>query len=95
VVAIGPPPAGALRKLPNLGLIVSLTAGIDALFRDPDLPAVPIVRTGDPNGDTMMNETTLLHVLRHHRYMRTICARGSGANGSGCQSSRLPSARSV
>jgi glyoxylate/hydroxypyruvate reductase A len=69
VVAIGPPPAGALRKLPNLGLIVSLTAGIDALFRDPDLPAVPIVRTGDPNGDTMMNETTLLHVLRHHRYM--------------------------
>ena len=69
VAAFGSPPAGAMRKLPNLRLIVSLTAGIDALLRDPDLPAVPIVRAGDPAGDAMMNETTLLHVLRHHRHM--------------------------
>jgi glyoxylate/hydroxypyruvate reductase A len=69
VAAFGPPPAGAMRKLPNLRLIVSLTAGIDALLRDPDLPPVPIVRAGDPAGDAMMNETTLLHVLRHHRHM--------------------------
>jgi glyoxylate/hydroxypyruvate reductase A len=69
VATFGSPPAGAMRKLPNLRLIVSLTAGIDALLRDPDLPSVPIVRAGDPAGDAMMNETTLLHVLRHHRHM--------------------------
>lgn len=58
-----------MRNLPNLRLIISLTAGVDALLRDPDLPDVPISRSGDPSGDTMMNETMLLHVLRHHRYM--------------------------
>jgi glyoxylate/hydroxypyruvate reductase A len=69
VGAVGPPPTRAMRKLSNLRLIVSLTAGTDALLRDPDLPPVPIVRAGDPAGDAMMNETTLLHVLRHHRHM--------------------------
>jgi glyoxylate/hydroxypyruvate reductase len=69
VAAFGVPPRGALGKLKNLRLIVSLTAGTDALLRDPDLPNVPIVRAGDPAGDVMMNETTLLHVLRHHRNM--------------------------
>jgi hypothetical protein len=56
VAVLGAPPAGALRKLPNLRLIVSLTAGTDALLRDPDLPNVPIVRAGDPAGDAMINE---------------------------------------
>jgi len=69
VAAIGALPAGALRKLPNLRLIVSLFAGADALLRDTDLPDVPIARGGDPEGDDMMNETTLLHVLRYHRNM--------------------------
>lgn len=70
VAAVGAPPAGALRGLPNLRLIISLTAGTDALLRDPDLPAVPIVRVGaPPAGDTMMNETTLMHVMRHHRHL--------------------------
>jgi len=69
IAAVGAPPASALRDLPNLRLIISLTAGIDALLRDPDLPDVPISRSGDPAGDTMMNETALLHVLRHHRFM--------------------------
>jgi glyoxylate/hydroxypyruvate reductase len=67
--AVGAMPPGALKKLPNLRLIISLTAGTDALLSDPDLPDVPIVRSGDPAGDVMMNETALLHVLRHHRYM--------------------------
>jgi glyoxylate/hydroxypyruvate reductase len=67
--AVATPPAGALAKLPNLRLILSLTAGVDSLLRDPELPSVPIVRAGDPAGDAMMNEATLLHVLRHHRYM--------------------------
>lgn len=67
--AVGTMPPGALKQLPNLRLIISLTAGTDALLSDPDLPDVPIVRCGDPAGDVMMNETALLHVLRHHRYM--------------------------
>jgi glyoxylate/hydroxypyruvate reductase len=69
VAVIGSMPAGLLKTLPKLRLIVSLTAGVDGLLSDPDLPEVPIVRCGDPAGDAMMNETTLLHVLRHHRYM--------------------------
>jgi glyoxylate/hydroxypyruvate reductase A len=67
--AIGQLPRGEFRKLPNLRLIVSLFAGTDALLRDPDLPDVPIARAGDPAGDAMMNESVLLHVLRHHRHM--------------------------
>ncbi len=62
-------PAGELAKLPNLRIILSLTAGIEKLLDDPGLPDVPIVRAGDPAGDAMMNETALLHVLRHHRNM--------------------------
>jgi glyoxylate/hydroxypyruvate reductase A len=69
IAAVGAPPAGALRGLTNLRLIISLTAGTDALLRDPDLPPVPIVRAGASVGDAMMNETVLLHVLRHHRYL--------------------------
>jgi glyoxylate/hydroxypyruvate reductase A len=68
-VATGIPPAGMFAQLPNLRLVFSLTAGTDGLLRDADLPDVPIVRAGDPAGDAMMNETALLHVLRHHRNM--------------------------
>jgi glyoxylate/hydroxypyruvate reductase len=50
--AVGALPAGALGKLKNLRLIISLTAGTDALLRVADLPAVPIVRSADPAGDT-------------------------------------------
>ena len=69
IAAVGAMPAGALAKLPNLRLILSLTAGVDTLLGDSTLPNVPIARTADPDGDAMMNETVLLHVLRHHRYM--------------------------
>lgn len=68
-VATGIPPTGMFARLTNLRLIFSLTAGTEGLLRDPDLPDVPIVRAGDPAGDAMMNETALLHVLRHHRNM--------------------------
>ena len=69
IAAVGAMPPGALAKFSNLRLILSLTAGVDTLLSDPALPDVPIARTADPDGDTMMNETALLHVLRHHRYM--------------------------
>jgi len=69
IAAVGSMPHGALAKLPNLRLILSLTAGVDTLLGDPALPDVPITRTADADGDVMMNETALLHVLRHHRSM--------------------------
>jgi glyoxylate/hydroxypyruvate reductase A len=69
IAAIGGLPPGELARLPNLKLVVSLMAGSDMLLSDPTLPDVPLVRCGDPEGDAMMNETALLHVLRHHRDM--------------------------
>jgi glyoxylate/hydroxypyruvate reductase A len=70
VIACGWLPEGEFATFPNLKLIVSLLAGPDHLLHDPAVPKhVPIVRAGDPSGDTMMNEVTLLHVLRHHRNM--------------------------
>ena len=70
LAVVGELPRGELARLPGLRLIASIFAGQDLLLSDPDLPAnVPIVRTGDPEGDPMMAEFVLLHVLRHHRNM--------------------------
>jgi len=61
-------PAGEFATFPNLKLVIGLLAGSERLLGDPALPRhVPIVRVGDPDGDAMMNEAALLHVLRHHR----------------------------
>ena len=68
IAAVARVPRGFLASLPNLKLICSLFAGQEALLADPTLPKnVPIVRTGDPGGDRLMDENALLHVLRHHR----------------------------
>ena len=41
------PPAGLLASCPNLKAILSLGAGVDHLFADPELPStVPIARVG-------------------------------------------------
>ena len=62
------PPAGALRRFPNLKAILNLGAGVDALLKDPDLPpGVPIVRMVDDDLAKCMAEYVLLHVLRYHR----------------------------
>jgi glyoxylate/hydroxypyruvate reductase A len=63
------PQPGLLGTLPNLRLIVSVGAGVDHLFSDPDLPAVPIVRFVDPDLTGRMVEYVALHVLYHHRRM--------------------------
>jgi glyoxylate/hydroxypyruvate reductase len=63
------PPAGLLATLPNLGLIVSVGAGVDALVQDPTLPDVPLVRFVDPDLTGRMTEYITLHVLYHHRRM--------------------------
>jgi len=68
--ALGPVPKELFAALPKLRLIASLFAGAEMLLRDPALPAnIPLMRAGSPSGDAMMNETVLLHVLRHHRYL--------------------------
>jgi glyoxylate/hydroxypyruvate reductase A len=69
VAAVTALPPGTMKTFPNLKLIVALTAGVDGLLRDRELPDVPIARSGDPNGDAMINEFALLHVLRHHRQL--------------------------
>ncbi|HEY7084032.1 MAG TPA: glyoxylate/hydroxypyruvate reductase A [Hyphomicrobiaceae bacterium] len=63
------PPRGLLKTLPNLRLIVSVGAGVDALLADPDLPAVPMVRFVDADLTGRMREYVALHVLYHHRRM--------------------------
>lgn len=67
-------PAGSLTGLPNLAAIFSLGAGVDFLFADEKLPAVPIARVVDPDLTTRMSEYIVLHSLMYlrqqHRYMR-------------------------
>lgn len=61
---------GLFPKLKNLKLIIGLQAGVESLLDDPELPAdVPIARSTQPDGDRMIAEYVLLHVLRHHRNM--------------------------
>jgi glyoxylate/hydroxypyruvate reductase A len=55
--AIAALPHGRLKTFKNLRIIASLLAGAD------------VVRAGDPGGDQMMSEASLLHVLFHHRHM--------------------------
>jgi glyoxylate/hydroxypyruvate reductase len=67
------PPANVLKDLPNLQVIFSLGAGVDAILSDPTLPRhIPIVRVNDPDMTMRMSEHILMHVLMHHRQQRRI-----------------------
>lgn len=67
------PPPNIVRSLPNLKVIFSLGAGVDAILRDPTLPAdTPIVRVNDPDLTGRMTEYIVLHVLMHHRQQRRL-----------------------
>jgi glyoxylate/hydroxypyruvate reductase A len=61
------PPPGMLASLPNLRLVLSLGAGVDHVFGDPELPDVPVVRLVDPHMVEAMSEYILCQVLRLHR----------------------------
>lgn len=63
---------GQLKVFRNLELIVSVGAGVDHLFSDPDLPDVPIVRYVDPDLTTRMVQYVVLHTLFHVRRMTEI-----------------------
>ncbi|HLA02398.1 MAG TPA: glyoxylate/hydroxypyruvate reductase A, partial [Aestuariivirga sp.] len=67
------PPPNVLKGLPNLKVIFSLGAGVDAILKDPTLPAnIPIVRVNDDDLTKRMTEYVVLHVLLHHRQQRRI-----------------------
>ena len=69
------PPPNVLKGLPNLKVIFSLGAGVDAILKDPTLPAnIPIVRVNDDDLTKRMTEYIVLHVLLHHRQQRRIDA---------------------
>lgn len=67
------PPENVLRDLPNLKVIFSLGAGVDAILMDASLPdGIPIVRVNDPDLTARMSEHIVMHVLMHHRQQRRI-----------------------
>lgn len=61
------PPHGFFARYPNLGLVVNLGAGVDALVGRDDLPDVPITRLSDPKMARMMAGYVLFAVTRHAR----------------------------
>ncbi|HEU5284009.1 MAG TPA: glyoxylate/hydroxypyruvate reductase A [Burkholderiales bacterium] len=64
------PPPGMLASLPRLKAIVSLGAGVDHIFCDPQLPhGVPITRMLDAGLAAQMSEYALYGVLHFHRRM--------------------------
>jgi len=73
VALVWKPPAGELRKYPNLKLIVNIGAGVDSIVKDETLPSgVPITRIVDPEMGRMMSQFVLACVLRHHREFATF-----------------------
>ena len=65
----GPEP-GLLASCPNLEVIFSVGAGVDHIFRDTQLPDLPIVRFVDPALTGPMVEWVVLQVLLHMRQQR-------------------------
>lgn len=61
------PPPGLLAGLPNLRVVLSLAAGVDAMLGDPTLPDLPVCRLIDRSLTRAMSEFVLLQVLKYHR----------------------------
>lgn len=77
-VAAWLPPVDVVKSLPNLKVIFSLGAGVDAILSDPSLPQdKPIVRVNDLDLTMRMSEHVVLQVLMHHRQQRRLDANQS------------------
>ena len=63
-------PPGSLSDFKSLKAIFSMGAGVDHLFRDPHLPAVPTARVVDPDLTKRMTEYVVLHALSIMRQTR-------------------------
>ena len=69
------PPHGYLKSLPNLKLVIALSAGVDGFMADPDFPRnIPLVRFTDPSLAYEMAQYVTMHVLMIHRHQREIDA---------------------
>ncbi|HEY1709390.1 MAG TPA: glyoxylate/hydroxypyruvate reductase A [Rhizomicrobium sp.] len=65
------PPRGLLKSLGNLKAILSLGAGVDGFFADPELPThLPLVRFVDDTLSQEMAQYVVMQVLLHHREQR-------------------------
>ncbi len=65
-------PAGELKKYPNLKVIASFGAGVDHIFKDPDLPAnVTITRLVDDSLTQQMSEYVAGVILNHRLHLTT------------------------
>jgi glyoxylate/hydroxypyruvate reductase A len=83
-----------LKTLPRLKAILSLGAGVDHLFLDPDLPRnVPIVRMVDAGYAPQMSEYALYGVLHFHRGMDRYAQQQRAAHWQPLEA--LPSAQRV
>ncbi len=56
---------------PNLKAMLTRQAGVDGFVRHPGLPDVPLSKLEPGDGDPMMTEYAVMHVLRLHRHMPT------------------------
>lgn len=63
------PDFDALPTFPNLKAMFSRSAGVESFVRHPNLPKVPLCKVEPPDGDPMMTEYVIMHVLRLHRDM--------------------------
>ncbi len=69
------PPPNVVKSLPNLKVIFSLGAGVDAILSDPTLPPdIPIVRVNDSDLTNRMSEYVVMHCLMHMRQHRQLDA---------------------
>ncbi|WP_366658471.1 glyoxylate/hydroxypyruvate reductase A [Fodinicurvata sp. EGI_FJ10296] len=69
------PEPGLLARLPNLKVIFSMGAGVDAVLKDETLPThIPLVRMVDDSLTEGMTEYVVLHALRIHRQLEAYRA---------------------
>lgn len=68
-------PAAIVADLPNLRVLFSMGAGVEALLADPTLPSgFPLARMVDPSLGEGMREYVLHRVLHYHRRMPELAA---------------------
>jgi glyoxylate/hydroxypyruvate reductase len=58
-----------LPTFPNLKAMFSRSAGVESFIKHPKLPKVPLGKVEPADGDPMMTEYVVMHVLRLHRDM--------------------------
>ena len=63
------PDFDVIPPLPNLRAMFSRSAGVEAFIHHPKLPKAPLGKIEPADGDPMMTEYVMMHVLRLHREM--------------------------